>query len=515
MVRVGGLLCVAGIGLLLNACGSDSKTSAVATSTARGTLIQTPPPRLASLNASALTAELNASATGQQLLELAGTPACGVDFYYIQYYTIGGRGETATASGALMVPTGSSAQCSGARPVVLYAHGTSTDKTMNLANPADPSNTEGVEIATVYAAQGYIVVAPNYVGYDTSSLNYHPYVNAAQNAADMMDALTAATTALPTTFTPATTGNGQLFITGYSEGGYVAMATHRAMQSANISVTAESPGSGPFALAAFGDAVFYGNVNLGSTVFSPLITTSYQTAYGNVYQSTSDFYEPQFATGIATLLPSAVPLTTLFQNGELPQTELFSSTPPVTPNAQLNALFVEITPPQPPLVTPAQAELFALGFGTDNLITNDYRVAYMSDALANPDGLVPTQTTGLPATAPALGLRQDFKLNDLRGWVPHAPILMCGGDQDPTVFFNINTLAMQALWAGLPAGLISVVDLNATPGANDPFAPLQLGFQETIAEIAATEGQTAAVEAYHTTEAPFCAVAARAFFSQL
>ena len=44
-------------------------------------------------------------------------------------------------------------------------------------------------------------------------------------------------------------------------------------------------------------------------------------------------------------------------------------------------------------------------------------------------------------------------------------VLMCGGDQDPTVFFSVNTLTMQAFWAGLPAGLVTVLDVNGAPGA--------------------------------------------------
>ncbi len=81
---------------------------------------------------------------------------------------MGGQDEATTASGALMVPTGSSAQCSGPRPIVLYAHATNPDRTLNLADITNTGNTEGALIAAMFAAQGYIVVAPNYAGYDTS-----------------------------------------------------------------------------------------------------------------------------------------------------------------------------------------------------------------------------------------------------------------------------------------------------------------------------------------------------------
>ena len=404
-----------------------------------------------------------------------------------------------------MVPTGSAARCSGARPIVLYAHGTQTDKSFNIADITNLSNTEGALIAAMFAAQGYIVVAPNYAGYDTSSLPYHPFLNGTQQSKDMIDALTAARTALPQSFTPATTDGGSLFVTGYSEGGYVAMATHRMLQSAGQTVTASAPMSGPYALEAFGDAVFYGDVNIGSTVFAPLIITSYQKAYGNIYTTTNEIYEPQYATGIATLLPSDTPIDTLFAEGKLPETALFSSTTPVTGNAMLDAI----------LAVPSNP-VFALGFGSPNLITNNYRLSYVLDAVAHPDGAVPNPQPGVPiAASPQFPLRIAFKLNDMRTWAPRAPVLLCGGDLDPTVFFE-NATIMQAYWgaAGLAAPLVNILDINAAATTNDPFGALQEGFQTTEAQIVASQGEDAAVESYHTTVAPFCTAAARGFFSQ-
>ena len=117
-------LCLTGaVALGLTGCGSDSMTSGMTgrQPAPRAALIQDPPLRIASLDAATFGAELGASPSGAQLLQVAGAPTCGVDFYYIQYNTVGGKGEATTASGALMVPTGPAAQCSGARPIVLYA----------------------------------------------------------------------------------------------------------------------------------------------------------------------------------------------------------------------------------------------------------------------------------------------------------------------------------------------------------------------------------------------------------
>jgi hypothetical protein len=533
MLRKIGVLGVAVAALGLVACGgTNSPTGTVATSNQRGTLVDNPALRVASLNQADFTAQLSATASGQQLLQLAGTPACGVDFYYIKYWTVGAGQAPQPAtlvSGALMVPTGSAPQCSGPRPIVLYAHGTTTDSTYNIANIADTSNaanSEAALIAAVFAAQGYIVVAPNYAGYDISNLGYHPYLNGVQNAEDMMDALTAARSALLTTFTPTTSDNGKLYVTGYSEGGYVAMATVKAMQAAGVAVTASAPSSGPYALEAFGDAIFFGQVNIGSTVFAPLTSTSYQKAYGNVYAQTSDVYSATYASGIDTLLPSATPLASLFQANKLPQTALFNSTTPksATGNAALDAAADQLLAlPMSPPYSASQAALFDSGFGSSFLVNDAYRVGYVDDAIAHPDQAEMTLIGGgtlnasdvALAAAPALGLRQDLKTNDMRGgWAPMEPMLLCGGDQDPTVFFQ-NTQIMAAEWSPyVQGGLVSVLDLNATPQAGSPFAPLQVALQQTEAQLLAANGPTA-VASFHSTEAPFCMAAARGFFAQV
>lgn len=89
---------------------------------------------------------------------------------------------------------------------------------------------------------------------------------------------------------------------------------------------------------------------------------------------------------------------------------------------------------------------------------------------------------------------------------------MCGGDQDPTVYFT-NAEIMAALWSPyVQGGLVSVLDLNGTPSG--AFATLQGAFQNTYAQLVASQG-AAAIESYHSTEAPFCLVAARGFFAQV
>ncbi|CAB3726760.1 alpha/beta hydrolase family protein [Paraburkholderia rhynchosiae] len=481
------------------------------------------------LSAAALSELLASSPSGQQLARLAGTPVCGVDIVYFRYRTIGGAGEPATASGALMIPQGQSSACSGPRPLMLYAHGTTAYRNYNLADltQTDPNNGgagEGLSVAAMYAAHGYIVAATNYAGYAGSDLPYHPYLNADQQSADMTDSLRAARAVLNDGGSRATTReNGKLFVTGYSQGGFVALATHRALQAAGVKVTASAPGSGPYALAATADAIIAGEVNLGATLFTTLAVTGYQHAYKNLYRKPADFFEAAYAPGIEELLPSTEPLNTLFSQGKLPSTHLFSRSPPAPQ-------FASMTPPaaspaSPSFTPPAFASLFATGFGDANLVRNGYRLGLLEDATANPDGAFPTATASLaPAANPTHPLRQAFKRNDLRNWVPKAPVLLCGGGSDPMVFF-FNARIEQTYWlnAKAPAGLTSVLDVDSpVTGPDDPFAPVKQGFanakaavaSEAVAGGAADGGASAVLRSYHGgLVAGSCMVAARAFFA--
>jgi len=496
--------------LLLSACGGGAHSPfGAATTPPRGSLLQTPPQLLATVTAPNLLIELNVLAN-QPLLALSGTPICDILIYHIEYATVGGANEATTASAALMVPTGFGANCTGARPIVLYAHGTTTDRSFDMTNQ---QNAETLSLEALFASQGDIVVAPNYAGYDTSTLPYHPYLIAAQAAADMIDALTAARTALPLASGFLTSDSGRLFITGYSEGGYVAMATDREMQAEGMQVTAAAPMSGPYALAAFVDAVFNGEVNGGAPVSSTLLFTSYQKAYGNIYTDPGEVFSPQYAAGIDALLPSTTPRSQLYAEGKLPEYALFSATPPEPSMA-------DITPPTSPANL---AAVFALGFGNGNLLQNSYRLAYLLDAQQNPDGGWPSVTTGVAAANPGLPMRQALRANDLRDWLPTAPILLCGGDLDPLVFW-FNTQLMQDYWASRApsTAAISVLDLEAPATASDPYASLKSGFalaKELVAASAIAAGATdggafAVAQAYHATlVAPFCFAAARSFFA--
>jgi alpha/beta superfamily hydrolase len=465
----------------------------------RGDLIGEPQLE-ATLSPDELLALVGADDAAQLLLEEVLTPDCGIDVYRFEYQTVDPAGNLTPVSSALMVPDDAATRCQGERPIVLYAHGTHTDKAFNMSDLESASNTEALLMAGVFAAEGYIVVAPNYAGYDTSTLGYHPYLNGDQQSKDMIDALTAARSALPTADAPVTTDSGQLLVTGYSQGGYVAMATHRALQEAGATVIASAPMSGPYALSAFSDAIFQGRVTGGSRVNLTLLITSYQNAYGDLYASPTDAYAPQYASDIETLLPSTSSLSDLVAQGQLPDNALFSSTPP-------DAAYAAMTP----ATTPANlAPVFALGFGTDHLLSNDFRLAYLQDADSEPDGGFPTLVSGLPPADPGHPMRRALKVNDQRAWTPTSPMLLCAGNADPAVLY-LNTELMQTYWSS--ATSVSVLDIDSDVESGDPYATQKIQFAVAKEILELSGGDDEVLENYHAgLVAPFCLSAVKSFF---
>lgn len=496
------LLCMAGC----QGPGSSDDTGTSSTTPPppqEGALITSPPAKVASFTPSDILELLAGSALGKTFLQLAYTPACTVTVYHLTYNTKDPGGNLVPASGALMVPSGTAANCSGALPMLLYAHGTSTDRDYDLSQLAATDNAEGVLLAAVFAARGYIVVAPNYLGYDISTLGYHPYLISNQQATEMIDSLSAARSALPTSDAPTSTDDGKLFITGYSEGGYVAMATHRALQTAGMSVTASAPMSGPYAVAAFGDALFEGQVSDSAPVSFTLLAEGYQNAYKDIWTTTpGEVFESKYAGTVSTLLPGTKPVSQLQADGQFPSA-LFSPTPP-------SPAYAIYTPATSPAVL---APVFAAGFGAADLVNNTYRGSYLTDALANPDGGFPAVTTGLPANAPSNTLRIQLKANDLRNWVPSAPTLLCGGSSDPTVFF-FNTTLMQDYWTAHPPTPTPVfVDIDSIPTAGDPYGSLKAAFAAAKNLVEVAGGESSVLADYHATLVPpFCLSAVKSFF---
>lgn len=493
------------------------------------------------------------NAVEPDLMAQYSQPVCGVRVEYIHYDTVDVKGNPTDATGAVFIPTGSDPKCTGNRPIVLHAHGTATTKGYNFAdikgqNEATPRS---VMMAGMFTGQGYIVISPNYAGFDKSKLDYHPYLNAKQQSHEMADALKAGREVIKqANANTKVADNGKLFLTGFSQGGHVTMAAARYFEQIGEPVTAAMPISGPYAMGAFGDVVFGGKVMLGGTFFAPLMARNYQEQYGDLYQKPSDIFAVANADEVINLLPTKDNATEmqLFASGKLPMTAMFQKAP--TGNPVLDT------------VSPAVGdEAFSFGFDNNHyLINNAYRLAYLADMRANPDWSIPYfqgNTNYIPITAnnPQHPLRKALKDNDLRSFVPSFPTIMCGGNQDPMVFFDVNSSLSYGLWSQFakanPSAKIGYIDIDVTNQATRTqgvyktvgfntatdnqiqagATAMQMGFAKEVQSIAQTAGaevlkkggsatdaqiagRTAVLQSYHGVVTPYCMGVAEKMFSQ-
>jgi acetyl esterase/lipase len=243
---------------------------------------------------------------------IGGAAKCDVSINRIIYDTRDPKNNDAEASAGVLIPSGTG--CSGPYPIVVYHHGTTVIKDDTMSSP---TNAEMNLQLWMYAAQGYIVVMPDYHGYSGSTMNYHPYLQADITALVSIDALRA-TRKLLTDRSVAT--SGKLFLAGYSQGGHAAMATQRALEkdyTSEFTVTASVPMAGPYALAQTVLSGFDAPV-AGATVFTPMALIGLQKRYGDVYTQASDVFQSPWVNGIESLLPGTITFNNLFLQGKLP-----------------------------------------------------------------------------------------------------------------------------------------------------------------------------------------------------
>lgn len=426
------LACVASATALLAACGGSSDP-------ARGSLVE------AATTVTTLTAaQIDASTAASGLQALTGKAKCDVKVVALNYFTAGVKGESANASGVMLVPSGT---CSAtAAPLVAYARGTEVSKVRTMANPADG---ETFLMASMYAAQGYAVVATDYLGFAKSSYSFHPYLHADSEASAVIDSIRAARNAASTM---GASLSGKVMLTGYSQGGHSSMAAHRAIERDNaseINVVGGAHLAGPYNLSG---SLKVPSAVAGVQFFVPFLVTAWQKVYGTLYTDVKTVFKAPYSDYIESLLPSAtLTYTTLVTSGKLPGAS------GETPNQARDAMF---------------------------------QSAYTTD----------TQTNTSSGTYIAA------QKNDLLGWTPKAKVLLCGGAGDPTVPPAVHQVVMKADFDKRGVTNVTSVDVDAFiqatygTGGKAPTDP-------TTAAFATYYGS------YHGGyEPPFCNAQAKAFF---
>ena len=262
------LSCVAAAAALLVACGGSDDP-------VRGELID-PPAVVTTLTA----AQIDATTAASGLQALSGKAKCDVKVVALNYRTPGAKeGEMSNASGVMLVPGG---MCSSPRRW-WPTPGAPGAQNPHLANPQDGETFCWLP----YAAQGYAVVATDYLGYVQSGLRI---------PSPICMRIPQATTVIDSVRCPqrrrcgGRQALGQVMFTGYSQGGHASMAAHRAAErdhAASSMWWRARIWRGHYNMSR----LFAGHEAIaGYQFFVPMIVTSWQV-YGNIYSAPSEAFK--------------------------------------------------------------------------------------------------------------------------------------------------------------------------------------------------------------------------------
>ncbi|MDI9359141.1 MAG: lipase family protein [Phycisphaerales bacterium] len=177
-----------------------------------------------------------------------------VDVYSITYTTTLADGSSIVASGAILCPHGSQAV-----RMASYQHATSVNKDdvpSNYANfvPGQGTGSETYLMALPFAADGYVVSCPDYVGFGSTYGKVESYVSkqSITNTFDMLQATKEFVKQQNISLR-----DDSIAIYGYSEGGYMSLGLHQMIEAqTQWPVSLDFAGAGPYDIKSMTDSVF-------------------------------------------------------------------------------------------------------------------------------------------------------------------------------------------------------------------------------------------------------------------
>ncbi|GAB3032050.1 alpha/beta hydrolase family protein [Spirosoma pulveris] len=236
----------------------------------------------------------------------------GIKAYRLEYNTTNTDGKPIKASGAVIIPNVTTGV-----PLLSMQHGTITSD--GDAPSYFRSSSEAYTFGSVFASQGYIIAAPDYIGYGASKEVPHTYEQRNGLATASLDMLRATRDFLSD---QRVNWDNRLFIAGYSEGGYATMSLQKKLEEetgSEFNLVASSCGAGAYDKPAFMKQIINEKTS-GIDYVNRLYLWVLQT-YDRIYAlnrpATAYFKEP-YATQIAAQGQSVsinVSLNQVFNDG--------------------------------------------------------------------------------------------------------------------------------------------------------------------------------------------------------
>lgn len=244
--------------------------------------------------------------TKQQITTSFGLPFVkyGAKYYAIKYTSLDAKSNPDTLSGLMVVPDDLSFEF----PKLVYQHGTSDCKTCVPSRYGANGGEEG-QLGLLFAGLGFVSILPDYVGMGDGR-GFQTYVHAATTVSASKDMLSACEewTSENNVFT-----NDQLFITGYSQGGYASMALHKYLEETQgpNSVTAAAHLSGPYSLSGVMRDLILGDLPYFYPAYIPNTVLGFNEVSGNLYTDLSDFFKNEYVADIKRYYDGEISLTAL------------------------------------------------------------------------------------------------------------------------------------------------------------------------------------------------------------
>lgn len=159
----------------------------------------------------------------------------GVSLYTITYKTTY-KGETIKASGVVAFP-----ETTDNVPILNFNHGTTS-----LHRDAPSEDLIQYSFFANAASAGYIFVIPDYLGFGVSDDIVHPYYRSDITGSTIVDMIKATKELAEV---EGYNFNGNIFLSGYSEGGFATMSAHKNLEENNIkglNLIASAPAAGGY-----------------------------------------------------------------------------------------------------------------------------------------------------------------------------------------------------------------------------------------------------------------------------
>lgn len=260
------------------------------------------------------------SSNAQQLISISSidtTPKIQINFiasgmamydvanFKVLYYTSDVDGQQSVASGMLSVPVTTCNHFS----LVSYNHGTVSEREEVPSRGVFESM-----LGKVFASRGYVTVMPDYLGLGDSP-GLHPYLHEETQATATLDMIRAVREAV-TDGTVDYPLNGEILLTGYSQGGHAAMGTAKYIADMQLesefNVIATAPASGPYNLAGSQAQVFIDDVPYSNPGYVVYLLLGMNEAYGgSLFASPSDILKSPYDTLVPPYFDGSNDMTTI------------------------------------------------------------------------------------------------------------------------------------------------------------------------------------------------------------